>query len=175
MQEIKSHEGLIPRSRRSPGGGNSYPLQSSCLEKFHRQRNLVDYSPSGPKEWGTTERSHVCTIYRTLSYYFTINTTHTNPTQWVMILQLREVEGFTTIREKPRLQPPHLVAFFASISAEGRAGWARRQLIPSFPSPPTILLSPAEAWTEVRLASCWVMRRFTGLIKEAKKYVSDFG
>ena len=130
MQEIKSHEGLIPRSRRSPGGGNSYPLQSSCLEKFHGQRNLVDYSPSGPKEWGTTERSHVCTIYRTLSYYFTINTTHTNPTQWVMILQLREVEGFTTIREKPRLQPPRLVAFFASISAKGCAGWARRRLIP---------------------------------------------
>ena len=76
------------------------------------------------------QSTHTCTIYRTLSYYFTINTTHTHPTQWVMILQLREVEGFTTTREKPRLQPPCLVAFFASISAEGCTGWAWRRLIP---------------------------------------------
>ena len=178
MQEIKGHEGSIPMLGRSPGGGNGYPLQSSCLEKFHGQRNLMDYSPWGPKEWGMTERSHTHTIYRAFSYYFTINTIYKNPIQWVIILQPREVEGFTTTREKPRLQPPHLVAFFASISAEGPTGGARRWLIPSFPSPPTILLSPAEACTEVRLASCWVMRRFTGLVKEAKKSdecVSDLG
>ena len=130
MQEIKSHEGSIPVLGRSPGGGNGYPLQSSCLEKFHGQRNLVDYSLWGPKEWGMTECSHTHMIYRAFSYYFTINTIHKNPIQWVTILQLREVEGFTTTREKPRLQPPHLVAFFASISAEGPAGRARRWLIP---------------------------------------------
>ena len=27
---------------------------SSCLEKFHGQRNLMYYSPWGPKERGTT-------------------------------------------------------------------------------------------------------------------------
>ena len=164
----------------SPGREDPLEEETTTHSSLLAWKNSTDRGTS----WTTVHRvpkseawqsTHTCTIYRTLSYYFTINTTHTNPTQWVMILQLREVEGFTTIREKPRLQPPHLVAFFASISAEGRAGWARRQLIPSFPSPPTILLSPAEAWTEVRLASCWVMRRFTGLIKEAKKYVSDFG
>ena len=163
----------------SPGREDPLEEETATHSSLLAWKNSTDRGTS----WTTVHRvpkseawqsTHTCTIYRTLSYYFTINTTHTNPTQWVMILQLREVEGFTTIREKPRLQPPHLVAFFASISAEGRAGWARRQLIPSFPSPPTILLSPAEAWTEVRLASCWVMRRFTGLIKEAKKYVSDF-
>ena len=164
----------------SPGWEDPLEEETASHSSLLAWKNSTDRGTS----WTTVHRvpksearqsTHTCKIYRTLSYYFTINTTHTNPTQWVMILQLREVEGFTTIREKPRLQPPHLVAFFASISAEGRAGWARRQLIPSFPSPPTILLSPAEAWTEVRLASCWVMRRFTGLIKEAKKYVSDFG
>ena len=164
----------------SPGQEDPLEEEIATHSSLLAWKNSTDRGTS----WTTVHRvpksearqsTHTCKIYRTLSYYFTINTTHTNPTQWVMILQLREVEGFTTIREKPRLQPPHLVAFFASISAEGRAGWARRQLIPSFPSLPTILLSPAEAWTEVRLASCWVMRRFTGLIKEAKKYVSDFG
>ena len=164
----------------SPGREDPLEEETATHSSLLAWKNSTDRGTS----WTTVHRvpksearqsTHTCKIYRTLSYYFTINTTHTNPTQWVMILQLREVEGFTTIREKPRLQPPHLVAFFASISAEGRAGWARRQLIPSFPSLPTILLSPAEAWTEVRLASCWVMRRFTGLIKEAKKYVSDFG
>ena len=158
----------------SPGREDPLEEETATHSSLLAWKNSTDRGTS----WTTVHRvpksearqsTHTCKIYRTLSYYFTINTTHTNPTQWVMILQLREVEGFTTIREKPRLQPPHLVAFFASISAEGRAGWARRQLIPSFPSPPTILLSPAEAWTEVRLASWWVMRRFTGLVKEAKK------
>ena len=164
----------------SPGREDPLEEETATHTSLLAWKNSTDRGTSwttvhGVPKSEARQSTHTCTIYRTLSYYFTINTTHTNPTQWVMILQLREVEGFTTIREKPRLQPPHLVAFFASISAEGRAGWARRQLIPSFPSLPTILLSPAEAWTEVRLASCWVMRRFTGLIKEAKKYVSDFG
>ena len=33
--------GLIPGSERSPGVGNGNPLQCSCMEKFHGQRNLV--------------------------------------------------------------------------------------------------------------------------------------
>ena len=39
----------IPGLGKSPGGGNGNPLQYSCLEKSHGQRNLVDYSPWGHK------------------------------------------------------------------------------------------------------------------------------
>ena len=35
--------------RWSPGRGNGYPLQYSCLEKFHGQRSLAGYSPWGHK------------------------------------------------------------------------------------------------------------------------------
>ena len=36
---------LIPGSGRSPGGGNSNPLQYSCLENLHGQRSVVGYGP----------------------------------------------------------------------------------------------------------------------------------
>ena len=36
--------GSIPGLGRSPGGGNGNPLQYSCLENPHEQRNLVGYS-----------------------------------------------------------------------------------------------------------------------------------
>ena len=39
--------GLIPGLRRSPGEGNSNPLQCSCLENSHGQRSLMSYSPWG--------------------------------------------------------------------------------------------------------------------------------
>ena len=42
--------GLIPRSGRSPGEGNGYPLQYSCLENPHGQRSLGGYSPGDLKE-----------------------------------------------------------------------------------------------------------------------------
>ena len=48
--------GLILGSRRSPGVWNGDPLQYSCLEKFHRQRSLAGYSPSGCKDSDMTER-----------------------------------------------------------------------------------------------------------------------
>ena len=47
--------GLIPGSGRSPGEGNGYLLQYSCLKKFHGQRSLADYSPAGIKESNTTK------------------------------------------------------------------------------------------------------------------------
>ena len=47
--------GLIPGSGRSPGEGNSNPLQYSCLEDSHEQRSLVGYSLWGRKELDTTE------------------------------------------------------------------------------------------------------------------------
>ena len=47
--------GLIPGLGRYPGGGHGNPLQCSCLEKSHGQRNLVGYSPLGCKESDMTE------------------------------------------------------------------------------------------------------------------------
>ena len=48
--------GLIPGSGRSPGGGHGNPLQYTCLENLHGQRNLVGYSLWGPKESDTAEQ-----------------------------------------------------------------------------------------------------------------------
>ena len=48
--------GSIPGLGRSPGEGNGYPLQYSCLENPHGQRSLVGYSPWGCKESDTTEQ-----------------------------------------------------------------------------------------------------------------------
>ena len=48
--------GSIPGSGRSPGEGNGYPLQYSCLENSTEQRNLVGYSPWGRKALDTTEQ-----------------------------------------------------------------------------------------------------------------------
>ena len=39
----------------SPGEGNGNPLQYSCLENPHGQRNLAGYSPWGLKVSDTTE------------------------------------------------------------------------------------------------------------------------
>ena len=47
--------GSIPGSGRSPGEGNGYPLQYSCLENPTDKRSLVGYSPWGHKESDTTE------------------------------------------------------------------------------------------------------------------------
>ena len=47
--------GSIPGLGRSPGDGKGYPLQYSCLENPHGQRNLAGYSPWGHKESGMTD------------------------------------------------------------------------------------------------------------------------
>ena len=41
---------LIPRSGRSPGGGNGNSLQYSCLENPHGQMRLAGYSSWGHDE-----------------------------------------------------------------------------------------------------------------------------
>ena len=46
----------MPGLGKSPGGGHGDPLQYSCLESPHGQRNLVGYSPWGHKESDMTER-----------------------------------------------------------------------------------------------------------------------
>ena len=47
--------GSIPELERSPGGVCDNPLQYSCLENPHGQRNLAGYSPRSHKESDTTE------------------------------------------------------------------------------------------------------------------------
>ena len=59
--------GSIPRLGRSPGGGHGNPLQYSCLENPHGQRNLAGYSPWGLKESDTTERLSTWNINRAQS------------------------------------------------------------------------------------------------------------
>ena len=48
--------GLTPGWGRSSGEGHGNPLQYSCLEKPHRQRSLVGYSPWVCKESDMTEQ-----------------------------------------------------------------------------------------------------------------------
>ena len=48
--------GSIPRSGRSPGGGNDNPLQYSCLENLVDRTAWAGYSPWGHKESDTTEQ-----------------------------------------------------------------------------------------------------------------------
>ena len=55
----------IPRSRRSPGGGNGNPLQYTLLGKFHGQRSLAGYSPWGHKELDTAEATEHILCYST--------------------------------------------------------------------------------------------------------------
>ena len=47
---------LISGLGRFPGGGHGKPLQYSCLENPHGQRNLAGYSPWGHKELDMTEQ-----------------------------------------------------------------------------------------------------------------------
>ena len=49
------HVSFIPGLRRSPGEGNGYPLQYSCLENPHGQRSLAVDSLQGHTESDTTE------------------------------------------------------------------------------------------------------------------------
>ena len=48
--------GLVSELGRSPGGRHGNPLQYSCLENFHGQRNRLGYSSWGCKESDMTER-----------------------------------------------------------------------------------------------------------------------
>ena len=51
--------GSIPGLGKPLGGGHGNPLQYSCLENTHGQRNLMGYSPWGCKESDMTY--HTCT------------------------------------------------------------------------------------------------------------------
>ena len=47
--------GSSPGLAGSPGEGNGYPLQYSCLENPHGQRSLAGYSPYSLQELDMTE------------------------------------------------------------------------------------------------------------------------
>jgi len=52
--------GSIPGSGRSPGEGNGYPLQYSCLETPMDGGDWqATYNPWGPKESDTTKQLHI--------------------------------------------------------------------------------------------------------------------
>ena len=56
----------IPGLGRFPGGGHGNPLQYSCLENPHGQRNLVGYSPWGRKESDVTEQLSTQQAHRSI-------------------------------------------------------------------------------------------------------------
>ena len=51
----------------SPGEGHGNPLQYSCLENPHGQRNLADYSPWDHKESDKAEQLSIIQ-YNTIQY-----------------------------------------------------------------------------------------------------------
>ena len=55
---------MIPGLGRSLGGGNGNPLQYSCLEKSHVQRNLVGYTPWSHKRVGHDLATEHITIFK---------------------------------------------------------------------------------------------------------------
>ena len=83
--------GSIPGLGRSPGGGQSNPLQYSCLENPHGQRGLAGCSPWGSKESDTTEwLSTIHVLIHSLQFltYLTFGrTSHTSPVRalWLQV------------------------------------------------------------------------------------------
>ena len=73
MQEMQENSGLIPGSRRSPGGGNGNPFQYSGLENsmdrgtWRATVHWVTKSQTWLSDW-------VCTQYQTRPSYFQIVT-----------------------------------------------------------------------------------------------------
>ena len=78
--------GLIPGLGRSLGEGNGYPLQRSCLENPHRQRNLVSYSQWGRKESDTTEQLSLFKNTSTPTSVFLLGEFHKTGVRWATIL-----------------------------------------------------------------------------------------
>ena len=57
--------GSIPRLRISPGEGNDYPFQYSCLKNTMDRGTWLDHSPWGCKESETAERLSMHTHHST--------------------------------------------------------------------------------------------------------------
>ena len=88
--------GSIPELRRSPGGGgHDNPLQYSCLENPHGQRNLAGYSPWGCRELDTTE------------WLSTHTHTHTKITHHIQVGFISGSEGWVNITQINQREPAH--------------------------------------------------------------------
>ena len=64
---------------RSSGGGHSNPLQYSCLENPHEQKNLAAYNPWGGKELDTTEQLSIAQHHHANSSFGAF---HPTPPVW---------------------------------------------------------------------------------------------
>ena len=73
--------GSIPGSGRSHGGRHGNPLQHSCLENPHGQKNLAGYSPQGRRVRHNSATKHTHVPY-TIQYIFVINSFY----NWKFIL-----------------------------------------------------------------------------------------
>ena len=82
--------GSIPELGRSPGGGHNNPLQYSCLENPHGQRNLAGYSPWGRKELDTTERLSTAQLWRTVWQFLKKQGYHTTQPSYSWEYTLRK-------------------------------------------------------------------------------------
>ena len=51
IKKLPAMQGLVTGLGRSPGEGNGNPLQYSCLENPHEQRNLEDAVHEVAKSW----------------------------------------------------------------------------------------------------------------------------
>jgi len=56
MRTCNADSGSIPGLGRSPGEGNGYTLEYSCLENPMDQKSLAGYSPQSHKELDMTEQ-----------------------------------------------------------------------------------------------------------------------
>ena len=91
--------GLIPGLGWSPGEGNGYPLQYSCLEKSHGPRSLVGYSPWGCKASDMIEQ---------LTLSLTFNKWGNWGLDKSMNLKVTETSIFASSKHTSHLTPPQL-------------------------------------------------------------------
>ena len=68
MQGHTGDVGLIPGLERSPGEGNGYPLQYSCLEN-PMDRSAWEAIVHRVTESDTTEHAHTYTAHKVLSHH----------------------------------------------------------------------------------------------------------
>ena len=79
--------GLIIGSCRSPGEGNGYPLQYSCLEN-PMDRSLEGYSPWGHKESDTTDRLSLSHTHIHTAASYPNPSTLAHSSKWIMYFPL---------------------------------------------------------------------------------------
>ena len=96
----------VPESGRSPGGGNSSPLQYPCLKSPMVRGGWWAASPQGRKEWDMTEWSHtVLSTHPSKASTLIAHSPPQSPTSWYTALGTRIP---TCWLWEDTLRPPHL-------------------------------------------------------------------